>query len=533
MHNFFIVRYFSRVILYTLRLVKLKTISRKKILFICSFFEKNLSEFIPNRTKSIILLDPFTVAEWVITNSYFVNILAKEKESVIKTFSNYSRIESPVDNVIFKSFNVIGHIKTALTNEKLMQEKGNIVADLRSNVKTKRDLFDIKINGVWIGIDIYETYLKKGNPTIDFEDRSLWDVLEEGVEFLLFWGDFFNNNSVSGVVLSHDCYTHMNILAKIAYKENVPVYFPNALLWQKSDQQFSLYENRFKGYRDYFDNLSSKEKKDAKQWGKERLSLRLSGQVGVDMNYSTVSAFKSPPSDNVNILKTSSKIKILIAVHDFYDNPHGYGGMLFTDFYVWIDYLVGISNNTDYDWYIKTHPDTSQQTLDALSSGLLDNSKIKLIPKNTSFIQLAKEGLDFVLTCFGSVGHELPLLGIQVINASTNNPHIAYNFNWHAKSVNHYKELLLNLSSLNISIDKNEMYEFYYMNYKYTNLDDLIYNSYSQMTVDLDEKSQFSLDAYIYFIKKLSEEKNKEIKINIKKFIKSNKKNYYIKGPEN
>ena len=94
-------------------------------------------------------------------------------------------------------------------------------------------------------------------------------------------------------------------------------------------------------------------------------------------------------------------------------------------------------------------------------------------------------------------------------------------------------ELLLNLASLNISIDKNEMYEFYYMNYKYTNLDDLIYNSYSQMTVDLDEKSQFSLDAYIYFIKKLSEEKNKEIKINIKKFIKSNKKNYYIKGPEN
>jgi hypothetical protein len=513
-------------------LVKLKTISRKKILFICSFFEKNLSEFIPNRTKSIILIDPFTVPEWVITNSYFVNILAKEKESVIKTFSNYSRIESPVDNVIFKSFNVIGHIKTAITNEKLMQEKGNIVADLRSNVKTKKDLFDIKINGVWIGIDIYETYLKKGNPTIDFEDNVLWDTLEEGIELLLFWNDFFSKNNVSGVVLSHDCYTHMNILAKIAYKANVPVYLPYSLGIQKSDRQFSVYENRFKNYRGYFNNLSDREKQDARQWGKERLDLRLSGQVGVDMCYSTISAF-IPPNDDTKILCTSSKIKVLIAVHDFYDNPHGYGGMLFTDFYVWLEFLADISNQTNYDWYIKTHPDTSQQTLDVLEGDLLKNSKIKLIPKNTSFPQLAKEGLDFVLTCFGSVGHELPLLGVQVINASTNNPHIAYNFNWHAKSVNHYKKLLLNLSSLNINVDLNEMYEFYYMNYKYTILDDFIYNSYSQMMVDLDENARFSLDAYIYFIKKLSEEKNAEIKRKIKNFIKSEKKNYYIKGPEN
>jgi hypothetical protein len=53
------------------------------------------------------------------------------------------------------------------------------------------------------------------------------------------------------------------------------------------------------------------------------------------------------------------------------------------------------------------------------------------------------------------------------------------------------------------------------------------------MMVDLDENARFSLDAYIYFIKKLSEEKNAEIKRKIINFIKSEKKNYYIKGPEN
>ena len=92
---------------------------------------------------------------------------------------------------------------------------------------------------------------------------------------------------------------------------------------------------------------------------------------------------------------------------------------------------------------------------------------------------------------------------------------------------------MLNLSTLNINIDLIEIYEFYYMHYNYTNLDDLIYSSYFQMTEDLDENARFSLDAYVYFIKKLSEEKNKEIKRKINKFIKSEKKNYFIKGPEN
>ena len=237
-------------------------------------------------------------------------------------------------------------------------------------------------------------------------------------------------------------------------------------------------------------------------------------------------------TSEIKVLRDSQKLKVLIATHCFYDNPHGYDEFMFPDFYEWLHFLGKISDETNYDWYLKSHPDPLPGTFEVLNEISTCYPNISVIPYDTSHHQIIDEGINVVLTGFGTIGHEYPYFGIPVINCAFN-PHIAYNFNWHAKSVNHYKELLLNLASLNISIDKNEMYEFYYMNYKYTNLDDLIYNSHSQMTVDLDEKSQFSLDAYIYFIKKLSEEKNKEIKINIKKFIKSNKKNYYIKGPEN
>lgn len=525
-----LVKYIARTLLYSLRLVKLKTKSRKKILFISNFFVKNFTEFYSGKFKSIILMDPFTVPEWVITNSYFVNILAKEKKSIIKTYGSYSRIESPIAGAIFKSFNIIDHVRTTLQNKKLIKEKDEIVLNLRRKIKTKKELFNLKINSISAGIDIYETYLKKGHATVDFDNEVLWNTLDEAVELILFWSDFFNNNNVSSVVLSHDCYIHMNILAKISYMQDVPVYLVNSKGMHKVNAPFSLYESRFKNYREYFNVLPTKKKSEAIQWAKGRINARLSGQI-TDMSYSTISAFQKP-IDNSRILSDSGRVKVLIAVHDFYDNPHGYGGMLFTDFYVWLEFLADISNKTNYDWYIKTHPDTSKKTLEVLKGVLLKNSTIKIIPKEASFIQLAEEGLDFVLTCFGSVGHELPLLGVQVINACRNNPHIAYNFNWHAESVDHYRELLMKLPLLNINIDPNEIYEFYYMHYKYCNVDDLIYISHSKMLIDLDESSRLSLDAYVYFIKKLSEEKNEEIKRKMINFITSEKKDYFINGPE-
>jgi len=519
-------------ILRLLRVFKYKILYGKKLNFIKLFFINNFKEFKVDSPNSVIILDPFQVPEWVITNSYFVNILAKDKNSEIKTYSHSRRIESPLVEEIFKSFNVSGHIETKIKDVGLLNIKTEILLNLRKTIDTKQKLYDLKIHDIWIGIDIYETYLKKQRPTIDFNDKFFWSILEQGVELLLFWENYFSINSVSGVIVSHDCYNHMNILAKVAYKLNIPVYLPWALGVQKSDKPFDLYNDRFKNFKKYFNSLSDNEKIKAIKWSKDRLDLRLSGEVGVNMRYSTKSAFISNQS-NENVLRDSKRIKVLIAVHDFFDNPHCYGEMLFTDFYEWLKFLVDVSSETNYDWYIKTHPDYSPAELDCLNDIVLNCSNIVLVPPETSWHQLAKEGLDFVLTCWGTVGHELPLLGVQVINASANNPHIAYEFNWHAASLKEYKEMLFDLDSLENKINKNEIYEFYYLWHSYTIVDNFIFDSYDKMIDNITSKKLFSLKVYLYFINHLNSKKNTQIIDNMKLFIKSNKKNYFIKGPEN
>jgi hypothetical protein len=515
-----------------LKTIKLKIFNKKKLKLITFFFNKNFNEYQVENPTSTILIDPFTVPEWVITNSYFVNILAKKNNSRIKTYGNNAKIKSPTAEEIFKSFNISGHVQTRIKEGDLLKIKNKIVLNLRKTIDSKQKLYDLKVNDVWIGIDIYETYLKNQRPTIDFNDSLFWSILEEGVEFLLFWQRYFSENSVSGVIISHDCYNHMDILAKVAYKSKVAVYMPWAMGVQKIDEPFSLYKYRFKNYKNYFTNLSDNEKIEALKWSKERLDLRLSGVVGVNMRYSTKSAFVSNHSGK-NVIKASDRTKVLIAVHDFFDNPHCYGEMLFTDFYEWLKFLVETSKKTNYDWYIKTHPDYSPAELNCLNDIVLNCSEIVLVPPETSWHQLANEGLNFVLTCWGTVGHELPLLGVQVINASANNPHIAFDFNWHAKTIEEYSEILLDLDSLEKNIDINEIYEFYYLWNRYTLVDDFIFDSYNKMRDSLKSNERFLLKSYLYFIDRLTIEKNKQIIDKINLFLDSNKKNYFINGPEN
>jgi len=206
--------------------------------------------------------------------------------------------------------------------------------------------------------------------------------------------------------------------------------------------------------------------------------------------------------------------------------------MMFNDFYDWLSYLVKISNQTNYDWYIKPHPDLLPGTLEHLQEIVLDKSCIKLVSADVSFHQLKSEGLDTALTCFGSIGHELPLLGINVVNAAYN-PHISFDFNYHPKSIKEYEKLLFKLPELKKKNANDDIYKFYYMNFKHTNVDDLIYKSYKKMTNDLSVKEQFNINAYNYFVTETNPQKSKEIKIKINDFIDSGKTHFFSDGPEN
>jgi hypothetical protein len=375
---------------------------------------------------------------------------------------------------IYKSFGVNASLKFSFSSKQKNIAKKEYDLILES-LHTKSDIERIKINNVWVGDLIYDHYLMNyKKPTINLNDLEFKKVLYESILLFYYWEDYFNINNVVSVNSSH-CVYYNAIPLRIAVSKSIAVYQVNYTHIYKLDATNLFAYADFYNFKNIFKELPSDIKKNGLIEAKNRINKRFDGEIGVDMNYSTKSAFG--PINSTKVLQDSPNIKILIATHCFFDSPHGYGLSFFPDFYEWLEFLGQLSTKTNYDWYIKTHPDVIEGTTEIVKSFIDKYPKINLIPKETSHHQLIKEGIDFALTVYGTIGFEYAALGKAVINCSNITPHIAYNFNINPKDVEDYKQLLLNLDEINFLPNQEEVYEYYFMKNIFYSCNIFSYNS--------------------------------------------------------
>jgi hypothetical protein len=487
----------------------------------------------PVQSDGEILIDYHPIFETLVSYSYFANVLAKKTHARIMTFSSRPAWLYPALQKIYRSFNTAGHVVIALSDKQL-RRRDELFATAVSAIFSKRDLFELSVLGQNIGVDIYESYLKDFNqPTVQIGDPRLHGLIRKAIGILVFWSDYFEQHPVRAIVVSHDSYVTMNIICRVAYAKGVPVYLPNLRGITKSDQPYAIYQN-FRDYRRMFARLSAEEQAAGKALAKQQLDRRLGGEVGVDMAYSTRSAFGRGHT-SAPLLRSGTRPKVIICTHCFYDNPHAYGGLLFTDFHEWLTFLVDVAGRTDYDWYLKMHPDPLPGTAEVVESIVGKSGRITVLPFGASHHQLAAEGIGYALTAYGSIGHEYPLLGVQVINAGYN-PHIAYDFNWHPGSREEYERFLLNIGAEGKPMDKpinvDEVHEFYFMHYYYAMADDLVMDSYRGLVRALPAQQRMSSKVFDYFLDSWSDARHGKTLDAMRQFIDSGKRVFLSRGPE-
>ncbi len=442
--------------------------------------------------KGYLLMDCFAIPMWIMTSSVLLNRLSEITGAGIATY-DFTRRSLYVDK-LFSSFGANKHLELKLTRLQ-RKRRTELFKSIVKKLETKKDLHDLTIDGVKIGVDIYESILRTGLPTVDINSFVTYKYLYYGLRYFIFFQDMMQKGKIKAVVLSHDCYINTGILEKLAYFYSVPAYYANVFEIIRTDAPYQIHK-RFLRYPEYFDVLTDSEKETGLRKANSVLNQRLGGETGVKMSYQTKSAFTSQTMPRQT--NNSNKIKIIIATHCFYDNPTGYGGNLFLDFYEWLMFLGEMTLRTDYEWYIKPHRDYRPGTLEIIDDISKKYPALKLIDPETSFHQLRDEGASIALTCYGSIGHELPYIGYQVINAGYN-PHIAFDFNIHCGSISEYEECLLNLQSLSPVSELERLPEFYYIHYFIMHTDDYFFDSYQDFIkfVNNDVKSVMALDYFM------------------------------------
>lgn len=491
--------------------------------------KKIWDRFTKEKGRGEIIIEFNRMSSGIIAFSYLANVLSKLHGATIKAYFNGRNVikEKIVQRKfrnIFKSFNVEAFLYYRLSPVQL-KEVENLREGILFNLKTKKDVEDVTVEGVWIGDLLYDSHcLQYMVPTVEISDHRFHDSLDEALGSYVYWRDYFKAHQVKAVIVTHTVYAQLAVITRVAIKRGVPVYQINATHIYFMNENNLLAYNDFLYFPEKFRELSIAKQREGIALAKEKIEERFSGKVGVDMHYSTKSAYNGIRKDGV--IRESNKIKILIAPHCFFDSPHPYGVNLFPDFYEWLNFLGMISEKTDYDWYIKTHPDFLPGNVPIITEIIDKYPKFTLIPADTSHLQMIEEGINFGLTVWGTIGFEYAALGVPVINASLCNPHIRYNFNIHPRTISEYENIMMNLHTHRLAIDIGEVHEYYYMAFiDHTN--NWLFSDYEGLLREAGGYAkQFGSISYDVFIRYFSQKRHQQIIRSLKKFINSGEYRY-------
>lgn len=475
----------------------------------------------PASAGPIILFELNAMHSAHIAYAYLADELAREHGAQVKAYAQRAhsnlwqrlafRVKAAMGRAQFgayKSFGVNEFIEIRLDADQRRRAR-ELHVDVLGRIHGTRDVEDLHVNGVWIGDLVYDTYLMTyRQPTIDLASPVFRDFMLESMELYVFWDDYLTRNDVRGINVSH-CVYNLAMPLRLAVHRDIAVFQTNVTHLYRMNRRDLFAYNDFFHFPKRFAALPEDVREIGLKIAEARIQRRFAGEVGVDMAYSTKSAYGAARHDK--LLRESSKKKVLIATHCFFDSPHSYGKNTFPDFYEWLEFLGEMSERTDYDWYMKTHPDFLPGTKEIIDGFIARYPKFTLLPSDASHMQIIAEGIDVTLTSYGTIAFEYAALGVPVINASMNNPHIAYDFNLHARDVEHYRELLENLDKLDFSINKRSVYEYYFMRYLY-NTEDLFFEDYERAIAEIGGyDAQFTPAVYQKWLSEWSPKRHEEV----------------------
>lgn len=400
--------------------------------------------------------------------AYCSNYLAEKYNASIYGYCRYGASVENASEVVFdiyKAFNVEGLIDSSL-NEEMQMESDKIFEEVWGNLYTWADWKNITIYGICFGTTFIRDFLRENLPDYDLRSERIRAFIKKTIDTIVFWYHYIQESEIVTVLMA-DAVCWEGYIRDIAITKGVPVYAVEYIM-EKAYIDFHGNTDACLYYKDMWNQLTEKEQRYGIEWAKEHIANHIKGNLD-EVDPSGVKQFSfAEKYREERILDDDDKIKILICPHIFEEDSYWFGEQIFDNSYMeWLCHLGELSEKTpDYHWYLKMHPYARRRDLMILENYVKRYPKIKLLPMNISPMQLKNEGADFALTVCGTIGHEYPAIGIQVINAGKN-PHSAFDFTWNPSTKEEYDELIMNLDKVKKKDNLEELYQFYSMHYLY------------------------------------------------------------------
>lgn len=415
--------------------------------------------------------------------AYLADHIARKYSATIEWYNFYPRRELEFED-IFRSFGARPGL--SLESVRVDEEKASQLAkEIFHGLRTKFDVLAVRVDGAPIGDLIYDTYLRTGpHPTVDIADPKLEEIIQRAILITRASQEYFSRKKVVGIIPDHFTYIFSGIITRCAMLAGVPVYqvcygqnfFCYTVAMQPDKRLPARYPCPL--FRRLFARLTPEQQEAGRTKGRQLLQRRLAGYddgilvLGGSLYGDPVVKSAYSRGTGEAIMEKTGRPRILILLHDFCDAVHHYGDLLLPDFYEWCHFLLRHASETEFDWYVKPHPNSARAGMvSQITNGVLAELKekyprMRFLSPTTSSLQLLNEGIDAMFTGYGTAGHEFAYLGVPVVNAGEN-AHVAYEFNLHPQNLEEYAHYIAHADRLKVNIRKEDIEEFAYMHYCY------------------------------------------------------------------
>lgn len=345
------------------------------------------------------------------------------------------------------------------------RESRKIFREMSSQFLNLNDFEGQRIDGVLVGDLFYDSALKDLRArTVPFRSCRFKRSLLRSIALYIFWRDWLGTHQVAGVAGRHATYRMGLVLRQASHR--------GAVAMQIGRDHFSkiLPSNPWHGpdygsFRTIFSSLPVEKQREALKIAEKSLEERLQGQRSEATHYLRESAYGPGVADS--IFGKTGRPRTIVFTHAFFDAPHAGGSRIFSDYWQWLTHIGRLSESSDYEWFIKPHPNGKREDKKFLADLVKQYDSLNLMPRETSNAQILIEGCDLAFTLYGSVAVEFAWRGVPVINGGAS-PNRAYNFAYHPRDVEHFDRLVQKLPELKVEANRKDILEFEFMhNYFY------------------------------------------------------------------
>ncbi len=332
------------------------------------------------------------------------------------------------------------------------------------------DLAREVVGGIVCGDLVIDSFLRfRPKAAFDAKDPFVWRILWQVLRDARRANRYFARRAVGTYLTTYATYVDHGVTARVALQYGVSVYvlsdFFNFLARLTPDRPYQTPDCR--GYRASFYALPSELQSQCLSRSEELLTLRLSGGLDPAMAYMRSSAYAGDPAGRQAGAADSLRGAVVVFLHDFYDSPHIWPGLVFTDFWDWICTTIETLTAADVPFFIKPHPNQISLSDAVISELRAKYPHVRWLDRSTNNLALAQAPISCGVTVYGTIANELAFLGIPTIGAAAN-PHEAFGFCRTATSRAEYTSLLQDHSSMPLAPDemRTQALQFYAMHNK-------------------------------------------------------------------